>query len=845
MNSTSFKTSNRAATVRNLAFCALSILVMAIIAWFYFMPNITQGEILRQGDIVQGVANGQEYKAYMEQTGEKSWWTNALFGGMPTFQIAPSYESTKWLGWVQKVYTLGFPQPVSLVFMMMLGFFIFMLACDCKWYLALLGAIAYAFSSYFFIIIHAGHIWKVLTLAYIPPTLAGIVLAYRGKYLAGAALAALFAALQLMSNHVQMTYYSAFIIVALVIGYLIKAFADKKLKQWTIATLALALAAGLALAANAPNLFMTYKYSQETMRGGHSELTPLPADNADTPAETPTSSGLTKEYITQWSYGVDETLTLLVPNAKGGSSEHALAEVDSDQTENLGQLESQALAIFPDYFGDQPFTSGPVYVGIIIFALFLLGCIVVKGPVKWALLAVTILTVMLSWGHNFMGLTDFFIDHFPMYNKFRTISSILVVAELTMPLLAVLALKEMFARDDFFTRHRTAIFAAFGVTALLCLALAIAPSIMGGGVSDAEASRFNAATGGEMTIQQVPDLIAAVAALRHGLVAGDAWRSLVFLLLSAAVIFVYMKMSRGTKADGRVALVTGSALALAVLVLADMYLVNKRYLNEDDFVEAESVEQVALQPRPADTEILRDTTMNYRVLDLENFMRPDASFFHKTVGGYHAAKLTRYNDLIERQLVNNNVQVLNMLNTKYIISSADKYQQNPDALGNAWFVDSLTYVDTPDKEMAFLDRFNAATSAVADAKFKTALGEAVPTQAGDTIYETSYAPNRLTYRAHSANGGVAVFSEIFFPWGWNVTIDGKPAQLGRVNYVLRALRVPAGDHTIAMDFHPTEIERNDNLAKCAIAAIFALMLAAGAVYALRRRKPAPSTDANN
>lgn len=845
MNSTSFKTSNRAATVRNLAFCALSILVMAIIAWFYFMPNITQGEILRQGDIVQGVANGQEYKAYMEQTGEKSWWTNALFGGMPTFQIAPSYESTKWLGWVQKVYTLGFPQPVSLVFMMMLGFFIFMLACDCKWYLALLGAIAYAFSSYFFIIIHAGHIWKVLTLAYIPPTLAGIVLAYRGKYLAGAALAALFAALQLMSNHVQMTYYSAFIIAALVIGYLIKAFADKKLKQWAIATLALALAAGLALAANAPNLFMTYKYSQETMRGGHSELTTLPADNADTPAETPTSSGLTKEYITQWSYGVDETLTLLVPNAKGGSSEHALAEVDSDQTENLGQLESQALAIFPDYFGDQPFTSGPVYVGIIIFALFLLGCIVVKGPVKWALLAVTILTVMLSWGHNFMGLTDFFIDHFPMYNKFRTVSSILVVAELTMPLLAVLALKEMFARDDFFTRHRIAVYAAFGVTALLCLALAIAPSIMGGGVSDAEASRFNAATGGEMTIQQVPDLIAAVAALRHGLVAGDAWRSLLFLLLSAAVVFVYMKMSRGTKADGRVALVTGSALTLAVLVLADMYLVNKRYLNEDDFVEAESVEQVALQPRPADTEILRDTTMNYRVLDLENFMRPDASFFHKTVGGYHAAKLTRYNDLIERQLVNNNVQVLNMLNTKYIISGADKYQQNPDALGNAWFVDSLTYVDTPDKEMAFLNSFNAATSAVADAKFKTALGDATPTQPGDTIYETSYAPNRLTYSAHSANGGVAVFSEIFFPWGWNVTIDGKPAQLGRVNYVLRALRVPAGDHTIAMDFHPTEIERNDNLAKCAIAAIFALMLAAGAVYALRRRKPSPSTDANN
>lgn len=837
MNTTSNNTNSRSQKIKQIVFCAVSVVVMAIISWLYFMPNITQGEVLQQGDVVQGLANGHEIAEYQASAGEKSWWTNSLFGGMPTFQISPSYQSSNWLKWIQSIYTLGFPQPVSLVFMLMVGFFIFMLTCDCKWYLALLGAIAYAFSSYFFIIIHAGHIWKVLALAYIPPTLAGVALAYRGKYLAGAALAALFGALQLLSNHIQMTYYSMFIVAAFVIGYLIKAVLDKKLKQWCLATLLLIAAGALAVVSNAPNLYMTYKYSQETMRGGHSELTPIKSEDKTAESETATNGGLSKEYITQWSYGIDETMTLLVPNAKGGTSEKSLAEEDSDAALELGQLESQALGIFPEYFGDQPFTSGPVYIGVIIFALFLLGCAVVKGPVKWALLFFTVLTVMLSWGHNFMWLTDLFIDHFPMYNKFRTVSSILVVAELTMPLLGVLALKEMFTQEDFFKKHRLAVFGSFGVTAVLCVLLAIAPGIMGGGVSEAEFSRFSMATQGQMSLSEFPSLISAVVAIRQGLVSGDAWRALIFLLLAFGAVFYY------TKNQGKTSAIVVS-LTLSLLVLIDMYGVNKRYLNSDDFVEAESLEQAALVARPADTKVLQDTAMNYRVLDLENFSRPNSSYFHKTVGGYHAAKLSRYNDLIDRQLMNNNLAVLDMLNTKYIITDAETVQANPGALGNAWFVDSLTYVDTADKEMSFLDSFNPATSAVADVKFKNILGEAKAGQDGDTIFETSYAPNKLTYKSHSAQGGLAVFSEIYFPWGWNVQIDGKPAQMGRVNYVLRALQIPAGDHVISMDFHPQEVTRSDNAAKIAISCIFILTVIALCATVLKRKKAGEETIEN-
>ncbi len=830
-------------TLRSVVNFAIAVITFAAISWIYFYPNDVRGDVLQQSDMMQGAANGQEAKAFTAATGEVTRWTDALFGGMPTFQISPSYDSTSMLSWVGDVWNLGFPQPVGWVFIMMLGFYLLMLSFNLKWYVGIMGAVAYGFSSYFFILIGAGHIWKLLTLAYIPPTLAGIVWAYRGHYLGGAALAALFAALQLMSNHVQMTYYSLFIVLALAIAFLVKAIRDKKMVQWGIATGALAVAAALAVGANAPNLYLTYKYSKETIRGGHSELTPQKGAQADK-QQVQQSGGLDKEYITQWSYGIDETFTLLAPNVKGGASLRpeegnnvpmTLADTPKakkmERDGSLDYQDQQNLQYFLQYFGDQPMTNGPVYVGAIIFALFLLGCFVVKGPVKWALLAVTLLSVFLSWGHNMMWLTDLFIDHFPMYNKFRTVSSILVIAELTMPLLAALALQKALSEPDFLAKHKRATLAAFGVSAALCLVFALFPGMFGTFSQQETEAYINSGQ-----LQQVPSLSEAIATIRHSLVSADAWRSLAFIVVAFALLYGYL--AGKVKAKPAVA---GTVVAL--LVLADMFAVNKRYLNKDTFISHLDVQpEATFTKRPADATILADTTLNYRVCDQQHFGEAMPSYFHKMVGGYHAAKLTRYNDLIDRQLSRGNMQVFNMLNTRWFILNDTVAQQNPGALGNAWFVDTLTYVATPDAEMKFLDTFNAATHAVADAKFKGTLGNASAKQPGDTIRETTYAPNSLTYRTHSAKGGVAVFSEIYFPWGWKATIDGKEAQIGRANYVLRALRIPAGDHTVVFTFDPQEVHTTDTVAKASIAGIFVCLIAAVAVAATRRKKAAAKAE---
>ena len=801
---------------------AIAVVVFAVIAWLYFYPNDVNGDVLQQHDVMQGTANGQEIVAFEQQTGEKSWWTDALFGGMPAFQISPAYQGTNYLRPAASLYSLYFPTPVSWIFILMLGFFLLMLAFKVKWYYAVLGAIGYAFSSYFFILMGAGHIWKLMVLAYIPPTIAGIVWCYRGKYLGGMALAAFFAALQLASNHVQMTYYSAFVIVALVIAFLVKAIIDKKVGRWCIATAALAVAAGLALLANSPNLYMTYKYSKETMRGGHSELTPKGEDAVNA---KPTEGGLDKDYITQWSYGKDETFTLLIPNVKGGATikpEHGdnrmLALGDTKKAEKMvnggemSQQDYQVLSQFPQYFGDQPMTNGPVYVGALICALFLLGCLIVRGPVKWALLIVTIISILLSWGHNMMWLTDWMIDHFPMYNKFRTVSSILVIAELAMPILAVLGLRELFKEPDGWRKYKVPLIVSFGVCALICLFLALVPNLFGH--FSAQEHEQLVATG---QIQQYPSIDAAIAAVRGALVSGDAWRSLLILALGFVVVFFYLK----GKLKEMVA-----TLIIAGIVLVDMYAVNKRYINSDTFVSRYDLPEQKFAQRPADAQILQDEDMNYRVMDVQHFGEAMPSYFHKTIGGYHAAKLTRYNDLINNQIAKNNMQVMNMLNARYFIIDDQTVQVNPEALGNAWFVDSLTYVNNADEEMAFMDNFNPATSAVADAKFKEQLGEAKAVQPGDTIYETSYAPNHLTYKSHSANGGLAVFSEIYFPWGWKVNVDGKPVELGRVNYVLRALQLPAGDHEIDFKFAPDEVGKTQSWAKVAVIAIYILLLLA-------------------
>ncbi len=799
----------------------IAIALFALISWLYFYPDAIEGNILKQHDVLQGIAIGQEGKAFTEETGETTRWTNSLFGGMPNFQISPSYESSKLISWLSKAYSLWLPSPVNLVFIMMLGFYILLLAFKVKWYIAIPGALAYAFSSYFFIIIGAGHIWKYITLAYIPPTIAGIVWCYRGKYFSGAAVAAFFAMLQIASNHVQMSYYFMFVIIAISIAFLVSAIKEKKSMSWVKSTIVLICAAILAVAANAPNLYNTYEYSKETMRGGHSELT-KPGESVKT-----SSNGLNKDYITAWSYGVDETLSLIIPNVKGGASVKPekgenkpmplsaaskakemlnYHEIDGDVYQYLGQ--------FPQYFGDQPGTNGPVYVGALIFVFFILGCIIVKGPMKWALLAATIFSIVLSWGHNFMMVTDWFIDYMPMYNKFRTVSSILVIAEFTMPLLAILAIQKLVSEKKFFEKYRNPLFISFGLTAFICILLWLMPQFLGSPYSVMERDAY--ITSG--MAQQYPQLFAAVEAVRYQMVSSDALRSLFVVLLGFGVLVVLAMGYIKTKI---------ACVILGAIVLGDLYLVNKRYLNTDSFLPAPLTQSEKIVPRLVDRQILMDTSMNYRVLDQSRFGDAMPSYFHKTIGGYHAAKLSRYQDLMDTYIVseNPNPAVIDMLNAKYVVMNDTLAQVNPYAMGNAWFVEGIEYTSTPDEEMTLLGKINPATHAVADKKFEAALGNSIPQKMpGDTIFETSYAPNKLTYHANTQNGALAVFSEIYFPWGWIATIDGKEVPIGRVNYVLRAMKIPAGSHTIEMRFDPQSVKVTETIAYIAILLIYALIV---------------------
>lgn len=837
---------------RSVAGIAVSIVVMAITAFAYFYPDASQHNVLRQHDMQQGAAIGQEVKAYYEATGESSRWTGSLFSGMPNFQISPSYPSDNLHKWINSVMGLGLPEPANLLFMMMAGMFILLLAMKMRWWVALIGAIAYGFSSYFIIIIGAGHLWKFITLAYIPPTIAGVVLCYRGKYLAGGALAALFGMMQISSNHVQMTYYFMFVILGFMVAYLITAVKEKKTAQWLKATGVLAVAGVLAVCANLPSLYYTYEYSKESMRGGHSELTHA-ADASNT------TSGLDRDYITQYSYGASETFSLLIPDIKGGASvkpekgdSKLLTLADEDATKELikkGELsadEAQYLQYLSRYFGEPEGTNGPVYVGALICALFLLGCVVVRGPLKWALVVLTVLSVLLALGRNCMWLTNLMIDYMPMYSKFRTVESILVIAEFTMPLLAVMALQQVLCTGDAseaWKLYRKPVLWSFGIVLGLCLVGIIFPQLYGSLISendramDAQFAQYLLSQGADAQLVQMfslnnPRIYAAVESVRSGMVESDAMRS--FMIVGAGfgllLLYFFKKLNVGV-----VAVLTG------VVVCGDLFMVNKRYLNTDSFVPRRLASGPMFVPTPADQLIMADTIQNFRVLNMPEFWQARPSYFYKNLGGYHAAKLTRYQDLIDSYLQpfvsgrggDGEWNVVNMLNARYIVDHNGQPLQNPEAMGNAWIVDEVKYVDGADAEMAALGNINVASTAVADAKYREILGGGTPKMPGDTIYETSYAPNRLTYHTSSAKGGVAVLSEIYFPWGWHATIDGKEAEIGRVNYMLRAVRLPAGKHTLELKYEPQSLKTTTATAYAAIIAIYLLVIGAVAVWCVK------------
>ena len=816
----------------------LAIVLFAIISFVYFMPADFEGRILYQHDSSAGRGLGQEAIAYREKTGEQTRWTNSAFGGMPTYQSAPSYSSTTLLKKAITLYHLGLPDYVWYVFAYLLGFYILLRAFNFKAYLAVLGAIIWAFSSYFFIIIAAGHYWKVMALAYLPPMIGGIVLAYRGKYLWGFIVTAIFAAFEVNANHVQMTYYYLFIVLFMFIAWMVDAVREKTMANFWKASLVALAGGAIGVLINISNLYHTWEYSQETMRG-KSELVKKNSANQ-------TSSGLDRDYITQWSYGIGETWTLLVPNTKGGAS--VPMSMNAKAMEKADPNFMQIYQQIGQYWGEQPGTSGPVYVGAFVLMLFVLGLFIVKGPMKWALLAATVLSILLSWGRNFMGFTNLFIDYMPMYAKFRTVASILVMAEFTIPLLAMMTLKKIIDEPDTLSKNMKWVNVSFLLTGGIALLFYLAPTLFFSNfISAAENQAMS-----NMPAEYLNAFKANLIEVRQYIFTSDAFRSFAIVVVGTLLLMLFK--ARKLNAQFMVVCIT-------LLCLIDMWQVNKRYLYDDMFVE-KSVRDTPQQMTATDQQILKDKSLDYRVLNLASntFNENETSYYHKSIGGYHPAKLRRYQEMIDAHIapemqrmlpaiteaggdmtkVNGDsiFPVINMLNTKYLILGLQNGQtvpiQNPYALGNAWYVDKISYVDNANQEIEQVGKIDLKHEAVADKKFEAQLGKAVVQGSNSAVTMKHYAPNRLVYEVNSDKGGVLVFSEIYYP-GWTATVDGQPAELGRVNYILRAMNIKAGKHEVVLDFHPATIRTTESLAYASYGILF-LLIALGALIEWKKRK---------
>ena len=819
----------------------LAVVLFAVISVAYFFPADIEGKILYQHDAAAGKGIGREMAEHREQTGEVTRWMNSVFSGMPTYQTAPEYGSTKGLGTVMDVYHLYLPENVWYVFAYLLGFYILLRAFNFRQSLAVLGSILWAFSSYFLIIIAAGHIWKVMALAYLPPMIAGVVLSYRGKYLLGTIVTAIFAAFEINANHVQMTYYFLFVILFMVIAFFIDALRKKELAHFGKATAACAVGALIGVCLNLSNLYHTWEYSKESMRG-KSELVKKDAANQS-------ATGLDRDYITAWSYGIGETWTLLVPNAKGGASvplaqnETAMSKADYNFApiyEQLGQ-----------YWGEQPGTSGPVYVGAFVLMLFVLGLFIVKGPMKWALLAATVLSVLLSWGKNFMPLTDFFIDYVPMYSKFRTVASILVIAEFTIPLLAMLALKRIVDEPDLLTRNIKWFYVSFALTGGIALLFALMPTVF---FSDfISSSEMKALT--SLPQEYITPVIENLREMRQAVFTADCWRSFFVIVVGALCLLLYK--AKKLKAGYMVG-------AIIVLCLIDLWQVDKRYLNNDMFVY-KSVREAPIEMTDADRLILQDTTdlRNFRVLNFASntFNENETSYYHNSIGGYHAAKLRRYQDIIDYYIapemqklmpavaqaggdmskVNGDsiFPVLNLLNARYFILPLQDGKtvpiQNPYVHGPAWFVDKISYVDNANKEIETVGKLDLRHEAVADKRFEGVLKAAARQDSTSRVKLVSYMSDNLKYEVSSSKGGVIVFSEVYYP-GWTATVDGQPVELGRVDYLLRAVNVAPGKHTVELAFKPKSVTVTETMAYISYAILLGLIVLG--VYMEWRKKKA-------
>ncbi|MFZ4399979.1 MAG: YfhO family protein [Bacteroidales bacterium] len=758
-----------------------AILIFLIVTLIYVSP-LLEGKQLKQGDSVSWTGASKEIIDFRKaHPGEEPLWTNSMFGGMPAYMISiltPSNDIISFFGNAMRLFSL--PHPANMIFIYFFGFFILLLVLGVDPWLSIIGALAFGFSSYFFVIIEAGHNTKALTIGYMAPVFAGIILTMKGKYLWGGVLSALFLSLIIKMNHVQMTYYLMILVVIYILFELYNKIKEKQLLMFFKASIVLIFAVILALGSNITSLWTTYEYSKDTIRG-KSELT----SNSEVKTK-----GLDLDYATQWSYGKVETLTLLIPNFYGGSSSGKLGEgseaynvLKQNGVPNIKQITNQ----MPLYWGPQPFTSGPVYAGAIFIFLFVLGLFIVKTPMKWVLLIATALSIMLSWGKNFMPLTQFFFDYFPMYSKFRAVASILVIAELCIPLLGILALNQIITKKvdkaEVLKFGKISLYITGGITLMFAL--------IGSSFFD-----FRCAADAQLPYPEW--LMNAIVADRKSIFTMDAWRSFGFILVSSALIWAFIE----NKLKKEIVI-----SAFILLVVIDMGFVDWRYFDNSNFTNKKNVE-VPFQATEADMLIMEDKDPNYRVYNVtvNSFNDASTSYFHKSVGGYHAAKIRRYQDLIEHQISKNNVKVFNMLNTKYFIApdqnKQPQAQRNVSALGNAWFVENYKIVENPDSEINALSNFEPATTAIVDKRFIEYVKDIKGKDSTSTIQLSSYLPNHLTYQANAKKVELAVFSEIYYENGWNAYIDGKLIPYIRVNYVLRAMKIPQGNHKIEFKFEP-------------------------------------------
>lgn len=822
------------------------LLVFIIASAVYFWPAV-QGKIIYAGDNISGTAAGHESWDYHGSTGDYTFWTGSMFSGMPNYQIGGNggFFIDKMLKPLRWFLSWGNRNAFFIFLFYLCAFFLLLRSFKINKWLSMAGAFAIALSSYFFVIIAASHHGKCYSITWMMLVVVGFILTYRKQYGWGALLIMFFTYIGFFL-HPQMSYYICMMIGIFWFTELAIAAKAKEWKHFGIATAIFFASFAIGMGMGSGNIFTNQEYAEQTMRGGHSDLVKV----SD---ETNKTKGLDLDYATAWSEGIDESLTFLVPNYMGGCSGYNLgkdSQLEKD-LKHMGVPSRQAKGFCqsaPTYWGDKAFTSGPVYMGAIIIFLFLLGLLIVSGPYKWALLIATLFSVALAWGRHFMPLTELFFNYFPMYNKFRAVESILIVAEITVPLLGFLALKAIAEGSLEWKKVRNSIFIAGGATGFACLLIALfSGSIDVSSTYDAQWKN------------QVGDQIYnAILDQRQAMISADAWRSLLFVLLGSVLVFVYaFKRYKTTDETAQNKLTRWVGIALTLLIIADMWMVDKRFCNDANFVKRKDRDK-AFTMLPYEKQLLASDTTYYRVLNLtvNTFNDARTSYYLKSVGGYSAAKLRRYQDLIDEHISKMHMPVLNMLNTKYIISQGQDGQPfpylNPDAFGNAWFVDDVYCVNNANDESNALNTIDLRHIAIADTTLqanasllpcviRASASEAdrkpigSPSEAeGDLIELTEYRPNRVTYRSTTEKERLAVFSEIYYPYGWKATIDGQPAEIYRVNYMLRALNIPAGQHDIVMTFEPDSVKKGNTLSLICFGVFILALL--GIIYLNLKKK---------